>query len=125
MSKTKSYVAACFLAAFLIQSPLLAQDEEYYAQPHEDEMSDQVGDLTLKNWRLLDIRERQATVLAAVESLFLAGVSDPRIAALTADKCLQNVTPLEIEDKILKQSKKYPNKTFSSALIEIITCGKN
>lgn len=125
MSKTKNYVAASFLAAFLIQSPLLAQDEGYYPQPSEDEMSDQVEDLTLKNWKLLDIRERQATVLAGVESLFLAGVSDPRIAALTAEKCLQNVTPLEIEKKIFKQSEKYPDKTFSSAFLEIITCGKS
>jgi len=126
MSKIKKYTAASLFALAFISSPLMAQDESYYAAPADDNATDIVEDLTLKNWRLLDIRERQATVLAAVESLFLAGVSDPRIAALTTDKCLQNITPLDIEKKIFKQSEKYPDKTFSSALLEIITCsGKN
>lgn len=83
---------------------------------------EQVGPLTLGEWSKLSRNERQALVLASIESLFLAMADHPAHSELMDEQCLSGITPKHVERVMREVANEKPDLPFVDTFLALTQC---
>lgn len=82
----------------------------------------QAGPLTLGEWSKLSRSERQALVLASIESLFLAMADHPAHSELMDEQCLSGITPKHVERVMREVASEKPDLPFVDTFLALTQC---
>ena len=109
------YLAALALA---IVTPSAIHAQEHPA-PAQDESA---GPVTLGEWANLPRKERQAMILASIESLFLAVAEHPQHAEIMDEQCLSGITPKHVERVMKEVAGERPDLPFVDTFLALTEC---
>ena len=107
-----------FVLALMFAIPHAAQAQDQV----ETQRQEQANPLTLGEWSDLAKKERQALVLAAIESLFLAMADHPQDSELMDEQCLSGITPKHVEKVMKEVSKERPDLPFVDTFLALTQC---
>lgn len=112
----KRHIATALALAMITSQPAAAQAQEPVAEQTSPEP------LTLGEWADLARNERQAMILAAVESLFLAVSDHPQHSEVMDEQCLSGITPRHVEKVMVEVAKERPDLPFVDTFLALTGC---
>lgn len=124
MNKAKN-IAALIAAVALITLPA-----NVFAQNTQDDQSEildgiktaEAQQFTMQQWSELSKRERQITVLAAVEGLIMAATAPEYPADFISLECLSQNTPKDIEKSLRSIADEFEQIAFMDVFLAVTKC---
>ena len=110
------YIAMAIALSMIVPQPSLAQVQDPSVEQTMPDL------MTLGEWEDMARNERQAMILAAIESLFLAVSDHPQHSEMLDEQCLSGLTPKHVEKVMIQVAKERPDLPFVDTFLALTGC---